>query len=34
MSLGVAVAKRGWLGPADVLNTLPLKALMDWCQRT
>jgi DNA polymerase (family 10) len=34
MSLGVAVAKRGWLGPGDVLNTLPLKALMEWCQRT
>jgi len=25
--LGVAVARRGWLEPADVLNTLPLKKL-------
>ncbi len=34
MSLGVAVAKRGWLEPPDMLNTLPLKALMNWSQRT
>jgi DNA polymerase (family 10) len=25
--LGVAVARRGWLEPSDVLNTLPLKKL-------
>ena len=29
MSLGVAVAKRGWLEPPDVLNPHPLKALMN-----
>ena len=34
MSLGVAVAKRGWLEPPDVLNPHPLKALMNWSQRT
>ncbi len=26
--LGVAVARRGWLEPADVLNTLPLKCFL------
>jgi hypothetical protein len=24
MRYGVITARRGWLGPADVLNTLPL----------
>lgn len=33
MSLGVAVAKRGWLEKKDVLNTLSLKEIMKWCQR-
>ncbi len=27
LRLGVAVARRGWLEPADVLNTLPLKKI-------
>jgi DNA polymerase (family X) len=33
MSLGVAVAKRGWLEKKDVLNTLSLKEIMKWCHR-
>jgi DNA polymerase (family 10) len=33
MSLGVAVARRGWLETQDVLNTLPLKEILKWCQR-
>jgi DNA polymerase (family 10) len=32
MSLGVAVAKRGWLGTPDLLNTLPLKGILKWCR--
>jgi DNA polymerase (family 10) len=31
MSLGVAVARRGWLQTQDVLNTLSLKELLKWC---
>ena len=34
MSLGVAVAKRGWLEAKDVLNTLSLKEILKWCHRT
>jgi len=30
MSLGVAVARRGWLETKDVLNTLPLKEILRW----
>ena len=30
ISLGVAVARRGWLEPIDVLNTLPLKEVLKW----
>ncbi len=33
MSLGVAVAKRGWLEKKDVLNTLSLKEILKWCHR-
>ncbi len=33
MSLGVAVARRGWLEAKDVLNTLSLKELLKWCHR-
>jgi len=33
MSLGIAVARRGWLESKDVLNTLPLKGILEWCQR-
>jgi DNA polymerase (family 10) len=31
MSLGVAVARRGWLERTDVLNTLSLKEILEWC---
>ncbi len=34
MSLGVAVARRGWLETNDVLNTLSLKEILKWCHRT
>jgi DNA polymerase (family 10) len=33
MSLGVAVAKRGWLEKTDVLNTLSLKEILEWRHR-
>jgi len=33
MSLGVAVARRGWLQTQDILNTLSLKELLKWCHR-
>jgi DNA polymerase (family X) len=33
MSLGIAVAKRGWLEAPDVLNTLSLKDILEWCHR-
>ena len=31
ISLGVAVARRGWLETQDVLNTLSLKGILKWC---
>jgi len=34
MSLGVSVARRGWLEPSNLLNTMDLKDLLKWCQRT
>jgi DNA polymerase (family 10) len=34
MSLGVAVARRGWLETKDVLNTLSLKEMLKWCHQT
>jgi len=34
MSLGVAVARRGWLETNDVLNTMSLKEILKWCHRT
>jgi DNA polymerase (family 10) len=34
MSLGVAVARRGWLETPDVVNTLSLKEILKWCHRT
>lgn len=33
MRLGVAVARRGWLRPEDVINTLPLKQLLQWAEK-
>ena len=32
ISLGVAVARRGWLESKDVLNTLTLKEILKWCR--
>ena len=34
MSLGVAVARRGWLEAPDVLNTLPLAGILKWCHQS
>jgi DNA polymerase (family X) len=34
MSLGVAVARRGWLETKDVLNTLSLKEILQWCHQS
>jgi DNA polymerase (family 10) len=34
ISLGVAVARRGWLKTLDVLNTLSLKEILKWCCRS
>jgi DNA polymerase (family 10) len=31
ISLGVGVARRGWLESKDVLNTLSLKEILRWC---
>jgi DNA polymerase (family 10) len=31
--LGCAVARRAWIGPAQVLNTRPLEALLAWTRR-
>ena len=33
MTLGVAVARRGWLETKDVLNSLSLKELLKWCHK-
>jgi DNA polymerase (family 10) len=33
ISLGVSVARRGWLEPMDILNTLPLKGILKWCHK-
>jgi DNA polymerase (family X) len=33
MSLGVAVARRGWLETKDVLNILSLKEILKWCHQ-
>ena len=32
ISLGIAVAKRGWLESPDLLNTLSLSYLLEWCR--
>ena len=34
MSLGVAVARRGWLETPDILNTLSLKEILEWRHRS
>ena len=33
ISLGVAVARRGWLETPNILNTLPLKGILKWCHK-
>lgn len=33
ISLGLSMARRAWLGPADLLNTLPVRKLLDWVDR-
>lgn len=33
ISLGVGVARRGWLESQDLLNTLSLKEILKWCRR-
>ena len=33
ISLGVAVARRGWLETMNILNTLPLKGILKWCHQ-
>jgi DNA polymerase (family 10) len=33
IELGVATARRGWIGPDEVINTWPLKKLEAWLQR-
>jgi DNA polymerase (family 10) len=33
MRFGVAVARRAWLRPQQVINTWPLKDLLKWCRR-
>jgi DNA polymerase (family 10) len=33
ISLGVGVARRGWLETPNVLNTLSLKEILKWCRR-
>lgn len=34
ISLGVAVARRGWLEKKDILNTFSLKEILKWCHRS
>jgi len=33
ISLGVAVARRGWLERKDVVNTFTLKEILEWCHQ-
>ncbi len=33
MELGVAVARRAWVGPDQVVNTFPLGRLLEWAHR-
>lgn len=32
MALGVATARRAWIGPAHVVNALPLQKLLAWAR--
>ena len=33
MTLGVATARRAWIGKADVINAMPLKKLLAWAHK-
>lgn len=33
MALGIATARRGWISPAQVVNTLPAKRLLAWAHK-
>jgi Helix-hairpin-helix domain len=33
IALGVAIARRAWIVPAQVVNTWPLEKLLDWTRR-
>ncbi len=33
MTLGVATARRAWIGKSDVINTMPLAKLLSWAQK-
>ncbi len=33
MTLGVATARRAWIGKSDVVNTLPLSKLLAWANK-
>src|SRR5581483_10203579 len=32
MALGVAIARRAWIGPAQVVNALPLEGFLAWAR--
>jgi DNA polymerase (family 10) len=34
MALGVATARRAWIGKADVINTMPLGKLLTWAHKS
>ncbi len=34
MALGIGTARRAWIGPARVVNTLPLKQLLAWAHKS
>jgi len=34
MTLGVATARRAWIGKSDVINTMPLGKLLTWVHKT
>ncbi|MFQ5897327.1 MAG: DNA polymerase/3'-5' exonuclease PolX [Candidatus Methylomirabilia bacterium] len=33
ITLGIAMARRAWIGPSQVLNTLPVQSLLNWAYR-
>jgi DNA polymerase (family 10) len=34
MTLGVATARRAWIGKSDVINTMPLRKLLAWAHKS